>query len=191
MDAKRKDLKTLAKEGRVNIDPALVDELLDEAVQKLLDEYAERVVREQQTAAVLTTMGTVAETFGVRGAAQLASDISNNPPILENVTSGKNAACSVIDLEIGLQGYDLTRRDRNRNGGGVAIYVRNNISYMERSALVPENVEALCIEVRKPNAKPILISTWNRPPNSNSEILDFFVQKKFFSKALIKKTKKL
>ena len=45
---------------------------------------------------------------------------------------------------------------------------------MERSALVPENVEALCIEVRKPNAKPILISTWYRPPNSNPEILDFF-----------------
>ena len=42
MDIKRKDLKTLAKEGRVNIDPGLVDELLDEAVQKLLDEYAER-----------------------------------------------------------------------------------------------------------------------------------------------------
>ena len=44
MDAKRKDLKTLAKKGRVKINPALVDELLDEAVQKLLDEYEERVV---------------------------------------------------------------------------------------------------------------------------------------------------
>ena len=96
MDAKRKDLKTFVKEGRVNIDPGLVDELLDEAVQKLLDEYAEKAVREQQTAAVLTTMGTMAETFAVRGAAQLASDISNNPPILENITSGKNAACSVF-----------------------------------------------------------------------------------------------
>ena len=87
MDAKRKDLKTLGKEGRVNIDPELVDELLDEAVQKLLDEYAERAAREQQTAVVLTTMGTVAETFGMRGTAQLPSDISNNPPILGNITS--------------------------------------------------------------------------------------------------------
>ena len=95
---------------------------------------------------------------------------------------------AIKNSEIGLQGYDLTRRDRNRNGGGVAIYVRNNISYMERSALVPENVEALCIEVRKPNAKPILISTWYRPPNSN---LRFSIFWKFFSKALIKKTKKL
>ena len=43
-------------------------------------------------------METVAETFGVRGVAQLASDISNNPPILENVTSGKNAACATFDI---------------------------------------------------------------------------------------------
>ena len=82
---------------------------------------------------------------------------------------------TIKNSEIGLQGYDLTRRDRNRNGGGVAIYVRNNISYAERSASVPENVEALCIEVINPNAKPILISTWYRPPNSNSEILAFFL----------------
>lgn len=43
MEAKRKDLKTLAKEGRVNIDPELVDELSDEAVQKLLDDYEKKV----------------------------------------------------------------------------------------------------------------------------------------------------
>ena len=42
MDAKGKDLTIIAKEGCVNIDPALVDELLDETVQKFLDEYEER-----------------------------------------------------------------------------------------------------------------------------------------------------
>ncbi|CAB3994109.1 RNA-directed DNA polymerase from mobile element jockey [Paramuricea clavata] len=81
---------------------------------------------------------------------------------------------TIKNSEIGLQGYDLTRRDRNRRGGGVAIYIRNTIPYVERSTIIPENVEAVCIEVRKPNAKPILISTWYRPPNSNSEILDSF-----------------
>ena len=95
---------------------------------------------------------------------------------------------TIKNSEIGLQGYDLTRCDRNRNGGGVAIYVRNNISYMERSALIPENVEALCIEVRKPNAKPILISTWYRPPNSNSEILDFF---EIFLRSIDQENKKI
>ena len=97
MEAKHRDLRTLAKEGCVNIDPKLVDELLDETVQKLLDEYAEKVAQQQQNAAVFTTVVTVAETFGVRGATRLTTDIANNPPILENITSGKNAVSSVIN----------------------------------------------------------------------------------------------
>ena len=63
MDAKRRDLRTLAKEGYVNIDQKLVDELLDEVVQKLLDEYAEKVAQQQQSAAVLTTVGTSNATY--------------------------------------------------------------------------------------------------------------------------------
>ena len=86
MEAKRKDLKLLTKEGCVNIDPELVDELLDEAVQKPLDDYAKKSIREQQTAAILTAVGTVTENFGARGTAQLATDISNNPPILGIIT---------------------------------------------------------------------------------------------------------
>ena len=91
MEAKRKDLQKLAKEGLVDLDPELIDDLMDEAVEKILREYEKKVKRDQQTAAVLTTLGTVAETFGVRGSAQLATDISNNPPILGNITSGSNA----------------------------------------------------------------------------------------------------
>lgn len=87
MDAKRADLQNLAKDGLVNVDPELVDELMSEAVQKLLDDYAKKSVREQQTAAILTTVGTVTENFGARGTAQLAADISNNPPILGNITA--------------------------------------------------------------------------------------------------------
>ena len=81
---------------------------------------------------------------------------------------------SIKNMEVGIQGYNLTRRDRNRNAGGVAIYTRNIIPYINTSELVPENVEALCIKVRTSNAKPTIISTWYRPPNSNSEILDCF-----------------
>ena len=81
----------LATEGLVDLDPELVDDLMDEAVEKHLKDFEEKVKRNQQTAAVLTTLGTVAETFGVRGSAQLATDISNNPPILGNITSGSKA----------------------------------------------------------------------------------------------------
>ena len=65
------------------------------------------------------------------------------------------------------------KQPRDRNGeGGAAIYVRYVIFYVERLALIPANVKAVCTEIRKPNAKPIIISTWYRPPNTNSEILD-------------------
>ena len=94
---------------------------------------------------------------------------------------------AINNSEIGLQGYDLTRLDRNRNGGGVAIYVRNNISYMERSALVPENVEALCIEVSRMLSQYL----FRRGTDHQIPTLRFSIFLKFFSKALIKRTKKL
>ena len=36
---------------------------------------------------------------------------------------------SIIDREIGIPGYTLERKDRNRNGGGVALYIRNSLNY--------------------------------------------------------------
>ena len=34
---------------------------------------------------------------------------------------------SVLDCEVEIPGYDILRRDRNRNGGGVSMYIRKNI----------------------------------------------------------------
>ena len=42
---------------------------------------------------------------------------------------------SISSAEVEICGYEIVRRDRNRNGGGVAIYLRNNIPYVERSDL--------------------------------------------------------
>ena len=36
---------------------------------------------------------------------------------------------TVIDHEIDINGYDIIREDRNRHGGGVAMYVRSSIDY--------------------------------------------------------------
>ena len=36
---------------------------------------------------------------------------------------------SIHDNELRIQDYDLIRKDRNRNGGGVAIYIQSSISY--------------------------------------------------------------
>ena len=40
---------------------------------------------------------------------------------------------TVRDEEINIDGYELARSDRNRHGGGVACYIRNDISFSVRS----------------------------------------------------------
>jgi exonuclease III len=45
---------------------------------------------------------------------------------------------SVLNGEVEIPGYDIVRRDRNRNGGGVGIYIRNNIPFTIRKYLMPD-----------------------------------------------------
>ena len=66
---------------------------------------------------------------------------------------------SIPDNEIHVIGYDLIRNDRNRYGGGVVLYVRDNIPSSVRNDLIPNHLEMVCIEVSRPYNKPFLIST--------------------------------
>ena len=69
-------------------------------------------------------------------------------------------------------GYDIIRNDYNRYGGGVVLYVRDNIPFSVRKDLIPERLEMVCIEVSRPYNKSFLVSTWYRAPNSNLDMLD-------------------
>ena len=87
---------------------------------------------------------------------------------------------SIHDNEINIVGYIMVRNDRNRSGGGVVRYIRDTISFSERKDLVPEPLEIICIEVRRPNRVAFLISAWYRPPNSNKDVFyefDLFLRK--------------
>ena len=42
---------------------------------------------------------------------------------------------SIFQSEIQIDNYDLLRCDRNRNGGGVACYIRSDISYVQKDFL--------------------------------------------------------
>ena len=44
-----------------------------------------------------------------------------------------------------MHGYSIVRNDRNRDGGGVAIYYRNCTNTVLRYDLIPEDLEAICI----------------------------------------------
>ena len=55
---------------------------------------------------------------------------------------------------------------------GVAIYTRDILNVREMSSFVPENIEAVCLEIIKPTTQPILITTVYRPPSFNTNFMD-------------------
>ena len=81
---------------------------------------------------------------------------------------------NITENMINLDGYDIVRKDRSRNGGGVCIYLRSSINYKVRNYLVPTELEAVCVEIIKPHSKPFLVTTVYRPPSALSEFFDHF-----------------
>jgi len=71
---------------------------------------------------------------------------------------------SFSDAELSLPGYQLMRRDRDRHGGGIAVYIADNLSF-NRLDTPAENIEALWFELSQPNSKKILFGAIYRPPN--------------------------
>ena len=57
------------------------------------------------------------------------------------------------------------RCDRNRQGGGVAIYVKDTISYKIRDDLPIGGLEIVCIEVQLRCSSPFIVLARYRPPN--------------------------
>ena len=82
---------------------------------------------------------------------------------------------TIPDSQIDIEGYDILRRDRNRNGGGVAFYVAQSLTYVNRQDLLShEDLEILTVEIKKPKSKLFLVTTWYRPPDSKVETFDKF-----------------
>ena len=80
----------------------------------------------------------------------------------------------VPDNEIRISGYNIIRKDRNRNGGGVLMYIHESITFLERSDLCPDSLEMICVEIMKPHDGSFLVSSLYRPPNSNVHLFNDF-----------------
>ena len=74
---------------------------------------------------------------------------------------------SLLQLEIQINNYDLLRRDRNRNGGRVPCYIRNDISYNQKQYF-PEEIENIFFEILLPKIKPIVVGIIYRSPTQNN-----------------------
>ena len=76
---------------------------------------------------------------------------------------------SVLNSEIHIDNYSLIRCDRNRHGGGVACYVRDDISYNQKTTF-NSGVENIFIDILLPKTKPFTVGIFYRPPDKSKFI---------------------
>ena len=73
---------------------------------------------------------------------------------------------SVTNQEVNISGYSILRNDRNRNGGGVACYIRSDLCFNSRN-IFSNSIEHIFFDLLIPKMKPIFIGIFYRPPNAN------------------------
>ena len=71
---------------------------------------------------------------------------------------------SVDDSEVQIAGYQCLRADRNRHGGGVAFYIKNDVAFTHRVDMNHPDMECIWVEVKLKN--PTLICCLYRPPSA-------------------------
>ena len=93
-------------------------------------------------------------------------DITNHiRPAILGITESKLDS-SVTNAEVNINGYSIIRNDRNRNGGGVACYIRNDLCFNIKN-IFSNSIEHAFFEILIPKVKPITIGIFYRPPNAN------------------------
>ena len=80
---------------------------------------------------------------------------------------------TVTDQEISISGYSVLRKDRNRHGGGVAMYIRQDIAFNPRTDFDDNNLESIWCELLLNKTKPIIVGTVYRPPQ-HSKFIEYF-----------------
>ena len=81
---------------------------------------------------------------------------------------------NVDESAINIENFQEYRKDRNRNGGGVAIYVRNDLSVQTLDILSFDGLESLWLKVEV-NKITAVFGVCYRPPGQNLAEVDFFI----------------
>ena len=71
---------------------------------------------------------------------------------------------NISNQDMFIQNYDLIRADRSRSGGGVCLYVKNSINYLNE--LVGDNLEAIFMKVFKPSSASFIVGAIYRHPSA-------------------------
>ena len=79
---------------------------------------------------------------------------------------------TVRDSDVNINGYNIYRNDRNTNGGGVAIYVKESLSE-PTVKIKSDKLELVALEFTPNHAKPFLVMCWYHPPTSGVDDASF------------------
>ena len=74
------------------------------------------------------------------------------------------------------------RRDRNRDGGGVAVYIAEHLNYnrlKDPNESTDRDLEAIWFELSPPKTKKILVGAIFKPPDSDATIFTDSLGKMF------------
>ena len=85
-----------------------------------------------------------------------------------------NLDYTVPDSEVNFPGYGILRCDRNRNGGGIACYVRKDL-YFNTRTLHCKEIENLVLDILRSNSEPVTMRVFYRPPNQ-ATLMDLMVE---------------
>lgn len=77
----------------------------------------------------------------------------------------------ISDNEIALPYYSSVRSDRNRHGGGILLYIKDNLPYNVVFCGSP-GLELVFISIFLQNNKCLYLGTFYRPPSSPISIFD-------------------
>jgi len=80
----------------------------------------------------------------------------------------------IPDKNVSIPNYTLYRNDRKRDGGGVAVFVKQTPSYTHilRNDLMPNELEIIVLEIKPSNSKSFFVIMWYRPPDTKMELFD-------------------
>ena len=78
----------------------------------------------------------------------------------------------IHDSDIEVDNYLLVRKDRNSDGGGVAIYIPKYLAFALREDLMTYNLENVTIQLKIGNYRSFIVTALYRPPNKHVEYFD-------------------
>jgi len=102
----------------------------------------------------------------------------HKPDVIAVVESWLNE--DISDSELSLENYNFIRVDRHNDqkskGGGIIIYVNLNLSFINVTTTVCNNIDHIWIKLHDKNVKAITLGIFYRPPDSNEEEINFLIK---------------